>query len=297
MEDAVVLFPNSDTALFYYGWFLQRGENCEKAIAYMEKAIRFNPYPPPWWPKHLADCYLHQKRYRDAILLYEKSLKVSKRGEYSPLYVHCSLTFAYLELDMVDEALLHAAETLKIEPNMNFMWYATAHLGYKDPEYLNSLCKPLSALVSVNGLKKNVYVHMPVPVFKFEYPAGSQNIDPTNPDQVLAMTTPDGINFFADVKDITEGVLLAEVGPKYTVPNLEGLGSNIKVISNKEIILKDETTAYQTKIEWLWADGKTWINSNYVSAYRNGHVVILSIHPWKGYQSDVFWIVESLTFQ
>ena len=88
---------------------------------------------------------------------------------------------------------------------------------------------------------------------------------------------------------------IADVGPKALAVALEKLGSNINVISNKEIKLKDGTKAYRTDIEWLFRRSFS-LTTLTVSAFKDGKWVFLSAHPWQA-PNEVASIVESLTFK
>ena len=76
---------------------------------------------------------------------------------------------------------------------------------------------------------------------------------------------------------------------------LESVGSNIKVISNKEIVLKCGTKAYRTDITWLWNDSEP-MTTYLVTVYKGGKCILLGAHPWK-YHDKVEPIVQSLTFK
>lgn len=75
---------------------------------------------------------------------------------------------------------------------------------------------------------------------------------------------------------------------------LRNLGSDVHVISNKKITLKDGTTAYKTRIHWLF-QGSFPLKILAVSAFRDGKWVFLTAHPWKN-PNEVAPIVESLAF-
>jgi len=111
----------------------------------------------------------------------------------------------------------------------------------------------------------------------------------------MGMETPGGVLFNASVADIPEGMTLADVGPKAYVFGLKTVGSNVKVISNEEISLKDGTKAYRTNIKWLWK-GTLQLRTLVVSAFKDGKWVYLAIHP-RGSPLQVAYIVESLTFK
>lgn len=296
-KKAVDLAPNWANALSRYSSMLSSAGKVETAILYYEKSIRLNPYPPAVWLFQLAMCYHREKRFADAIETYEKALHFAERGEFSPHILHSGLTFAYLELGMQDKALLHATAALKLEPNFPLMGWATAQLEYQDQEYLKRLSAPLAPLTDMKSIEKEIYAHTGAPVFKFEYPRGSRETEHNHPDQVLAMKTPGGANFYASVSDIPDGISLADVGPKVYKAALENFGSNVEVISNKEINLRDGTQAYKTEIKWLFIDGKHWINTIAISTFKDGKRVSVEIHPAVGDASNVAWIIESLTFE
>ena len=111
----------------------------------------------------------------------------------------------------------------------------------------------------------------------------------------MAMENPAGVVFQASVADIPEGIKVADVGPRALAVALENVGSNVKVISNKEITLKDGTKAYRTDIEWLF-QGSFSLTTLVVSAFKNGKWVFLTAHPWQA-PNEVASIVESLTFK
>jgi hypothetical protein len=111
------------------------------------------------------------------------------------------------------------------------------------------------------------------------------------------MKTPEGIIFTATIIDIPEGIKLEDFGPVFIVKWFRNYryGSNLKVILNKEITLKDGTQAYQTNFTWVWnnTDAMTTFQ---VSAYKDGRCIFLSIHPWQNPDQYVP-IVQSLTLE
>lgn len=112
------------------------------------------------------------------------------------------------------------------------------------------------------------------------------------------MRKPGGGTFYAPVADIPEGLKLEDFGPEAYLLELKemGAGTNFGVISNELISLKDGTKAFETAIKRLWNDGKTWITTTLVSAYREDKLVYLTTHTAAN-PEEVAWIVESLTFQ
>jgi hypothetical protein len=133
------------------------------------------------------------------------------------------------------------------------------------------------------------------PAFKFEYPLGSKKVAINNPNQVMRMKTPGNINYSASVGDIPESTKLEDFGPKLYTQWLEDVGSNIKVISNKELTLKCGTKAYRTDIKWLWNNTMP-LTTFLVSVYKDDKYIFVSAHPWKNHDKAEP-IVQSLIFK
>jgi CubicO group peptidase (beta-lactamase class C family) len=143
--------------------------------------------------------------------------------------------------------------------------------------------------------KDGVFKRTASPGFKFEYPLGSRKEAILYRGQVMRMRTPGNILFSAYVVDIPDGMKIEDFGPKFYAQNLENYSSNIKVISNKEIVLKCNTKAYRTDITWLW-NNYIWMTDFVVSVYKDGKCVYLLAETWK-YHDKLEPIVQSLTFK
>ena len=167
--------------------------------------------------------------------------------------------------------------------------------------YLKRLVEPLHSLLYTDSGKRGVYVNEETPFFKFEYPAGSVKYRAFNIllNVVMSMKTSSDQLFSASVMDVTENMTLADIGPEYYLEGLKNSGkaSNIKIISNKPIILKDGTEAYRTELEFVYATGAYNSGVVIVSAFKDKKLVVLVTYATAGLQSDVAWIPESLTFK
>ena len=86
---------------------------------------------------------------------------------------------------------------------------------------------------------------------------------------------------------------LEDFGPKFYAPPLENLGSNIKVISNKEITLKCGTKAYRTDIKWKY-QGIFPVTTLLTTIFKDGKCVYIAAHP-REYSAAAERIVSSLT--
>ena len=143
--------------------------------------------------------------------------------------------------------------------------------------------------------KDGLFKRTAFPAFKFEYPLGSKKAATDAPGQVMRMKTPGDVHFSASVGDIPEGLKLKDFGPIGYAAELKNAGSNIKVISNKEITLKCGTKAYRTDITWLW-NNSVPITTFLVSVYKDDKYIFVCAHPWKNHNKSVP-IVQSLTFK
>jgi hypothetical protein len=143
--------------------------------------------------------------------------------------------------------------------------------------------------------KDGVFKRTASPAFKFEYPLGSKKEAIHYPGQVMRMKTLEGVLFSAYVVDIPGGMKIEDFGPKSYAQDLENYGSNIKVISNKEVVLKCGTKAYRTDITWLW-NNAVRMTDFLVSVYKDGKCIFLLAETWK-YHDNLEPIVQSLTFK
>jgi hypothetical protein len=142
--------------------------------------------------------------------------------------------------------------------------------------------------------KDGVFKRIASPAFQFSYPNGSKILPLDAPDLIMKMKTPGGTRFSAAVVDIPEGWRLAEMGPKHYAAGLANSGTDIQIVSNKEIRLKDGTTAYRTDIKWIFQETIP-ILTHLTSVFKDGKCIYVSAHPTR-YIPDIVQIVESLTF-
>jgi hypothetical protein len=120
----------------------------------------------------------------------------------------------------------------------------------------------------------------------------------------MFMKTLLGSTFAATVRNIPLGAKLAEVGPRDYVAALKNyaFGSNVRVISNEPLNLKDGTQAFRTDIEWVWKSG-IQLRTIVVSVFKEGKWINISYNLVATIAASVpeklkegSDIVESLTF-
>jgi len=112
---AVELNPNSADAHVWLAIALNYADRAEEAIPLFEKAIRLNPFAPTLYFLQLGHSYRFLKRYDEAIASYKKALQLSPNN----LFAHLNLTDAYIQVGRDQEARIHAAEVLRIEPDFS----------------------------------------------------------------------------------------------------------------------------------------------------------------------------------
>ena len=169
---------------------------------------------------------------------------------------------------------------------------------------LNKMIKTLAEAPSTGSIwmtenegvaKDGLFKRTAIPSFTVEYPLGSTKAETSSPAQVMRMRTPENVTFDAAVVQIPEGMQLADFGTQYYTAGLANVGSDIEVISNKEITLKCGTKAYRTDIKWLW-QGSFPLSTVLVSAYKDGYCVYTATHPMQN-PENVAPIVQSLSFK
>jgi hypothetical protein len=133
------------------------------------------------------------------------------------------------------------------------------------------------------------------PKFRFAYPVGSKKLSTTSKSQIMRMKTPNEAKFEASVIAIPDKLKLENFGPKYYMEYLQGIGSDVEVIANKEITLSCGSRAYRTDIKWTYYDYIKW-TSLIVSSYRDKKCVYLVINTGRN-PEKVASVVESLTFE
>ena len=111
----------------------------------------------------------------------------------------------------------------------------------------------------------------------------------------MRMTTLEGVLFSAFLWDRPADTPLADMGPKFYVPFLKKFGSEVTILTNHAITLRDGTPAYRTSIRWTAPIGAT-MTSIFVTAFREEKCVAVVVHPWQDLPTYAP-IAESLTFQ
>lgn len=146
--------------------------------------------------------------------------------------------------------------------------------------------------------KDGLFVRTASPGFQFTYPRGSRRANLNQPAQIMIMKMLNEGHIAASIKDIPKKISLSEVGPQKCASILRRFGSDVRVVLNKPIRLKDGIQAYRTDIDWMFSRIFP-ITTVFVSAYKEGKWVLLGADSfkWKYDLDEVAAAVESLTFK
>ncbi len=128
---AIALGPGHDLSYASLSNTMRYAGRFEESIPLMKKAIRLNPRYPAWYITVLGYDYFFTERYEEAIEAFERVLERAQKGEYPPLFAHLYLSAAYIKFGRDEEARVHAAEVLGINPKFSLESYAKT-LHYKN---------------------------------------------------------------------------------------------------------------------------------------------------------------------
>jgi tetratricopeptide (TPR) repeat protein len=139
-KKAVELDPNTARWAVNYGWALRSVGRYEDALLEYERALRLNPLDKARPLEHICTTYNMMRRHEEAIDTCNKVIELSPRS----LPSYFNLAVAYSELDQMDEAREAADKILKIYPNFSMDSFE------KTLPYKNKADRDLY----VNGLRK-----------------------------------------------------------------------------------------------------------------------------------------------
>jgi adenylate cyclase len=128
-EKAVEVAPGCADAYLTLGRALNMACKDNKAIEYVEKAIRLNPFPPTHYYMHLGFANLHLRNYDQAVTAFKKALSLSPKNQPA----RGALIVTYVEMGKMDEARAAAEELLRIDPRWTSKGFEKMS-PYKDPE-------------------------------------------------------------------------------------------------------------------------------------------------------------------
>jgi TolB-like protein len=123
IERSLAQNPNDAHALSQYGFALTQVGRAEEGVGWIRRAMRINPFHPPWYWNDLAIACYGASRF-------EEALEANKRGGDRRPWTLARIAACYAQLGRMDEARATAAEVLRLDPTFRL---STVKLAYKFP--------------------------------------------------------------------------------------------------------------------------------------------------------------------
>jgi len=144
-EQAVSKDANSMT-MFGVALNLDKVGRHEESVAWFEKILRLDPYPPAYFLVDSGLAYFMAERYEDALAKFKRVLERTKAGEYNLEFAHRNLAATYSMLGKEEEARYHAAELLRLDPKFSLelfaKWFRSTYKNRADADpYISALRK------------------------------------------------------------------------------------------------------------------------------------------------------------
>jgi adenylate cyclase len=111
-KKAINIAPGTALPYANLGYALCMSGRSSEAIAYFKKAIRIDPFPPPYYYLDLGNAYFLTGNYEEAVKVNKKACALAPDNEGC----HRTLAAAYGMLGKDTEAQVEAAELLRIMP-------------------------------------------------------------------------------------------------------------------------------------------------------------------------------------
>jgi adenylate cyclase len=127
-EQALRLNPNDDLIVVQQGEILTWLGQPEEGIAWIQKAMRLNPYHPERFWNHLGRAFFLARRYSEAVAAFGRITTPDQ-------FHHAFLAACHAQSENESAAHRHVAEVLKRNPHFTIETYLKT-LHYKRPEDL-----------------------------------------------------------------------------------------------------------------------------------------------------------------
>jgi adenylate cyclase len=139
-EKALAVSPNDANVLALSAYVLAFSLRADEAVVLMQRAMRLNPFPPPWFYGALGDSLLFAGRVDEAMLAHRQSVQLI------PDFIWCQLglTVDYALLGKTDQAMGQAKEALKINPK----------ISAADNIYVRSIADPMQRAKMVAAFRR-----------------------------------------------------------------------------------------------------------------------------------------------
>jgi tetratricopeptide (TPR) repeat protein len=114
-EKNVEIDPNSAGTKADLAWVLLSNIQPDKSIDQFEKAMRLDPYYPPWYLNVMIRSYVLAGRYNEAKLAIQQQLQRSP-GNFFNGQAHLNLAVVYSKLGEPEKAQAELAKAVEIWP-------------------------------------------------------------------------------------------------------------------------------------------------------------------------------------
>ena len=104
-EKALAFNPNSSRCHYLLASSLSLAARPKEAIVHLKKAMRLEPYYPPFFLRALGFCYDQSGQYEESLTTHKILLEHALKGEYSLKHAHQRLASAYARQWMVCRAV------------------------------------------------------------------------------------------------------------------------------------------------------------------------------------------------
>jgi adenylate cyclase len=125
LERGTVLNPNDAHGIAQLGFALALSGRAEEGIRQIHRAMRLNPYHPPWYWADLSVALYTARRYEEALEACRRTVGVNSKP-----WTHARLAACYAWLGRLEEASAEAAEVLRQKPDFHL---SSVRLAFKNP--------------------------------------------------------------------------------------------------------------------------------------------------------------------
>jgi TolB-like protein/DNA-binding SARP family transcriptional activator/cytochrome c-type biogenesis protein CcmH/NrfG len=125
LERGTVLNPNDAHGIAQLGFALALCGRAEEGIRQIHRAMRLNPFHPPWYWADLSVALYTARRYEEALEACRRTVGVNSKP-----WTHARLAACYAWLGQMEEAHIEVAEVLRQNPDFHL---SGVRLSYKNP--------------------------------------------------------------------------------------------------------------------------------------------------------------------
>src|SRR5262245_14610740 len=129
-KKAVALEPNGGESNAIYAYILEASWRPRECLSYINKALRLQPFPNPWYPWLQGRGLRHLGQYDEAIIAMKRAVALSPKV----VFFHAFLVELYANAGRMDNAGEEAKEVLRLEPSFAVDEFLKPWDNYDDPQ-------------------------------------------------------------------------------------------------------------------------------------------------------------------